>query len=261
MNRAAHDEYDGLAVGWALHALEPGEEHSFADHLATCVRCQRLVHESEEALGELAYAVALVDPPAQLLDRIRHATGASDAMPGRLGRPHRQPTPIGRASRMLRWAAPAMAAALVLVALLGWNVALRHRAQQDQRLAAERQAVISQLAQSTTRAALVDGAQRTVGYVLQRGSSVEIASGGPALNGLAPNDRARTTYVLWAVQRSGGPSIAVGTFDVVRRSLDVRPVHNAQLHDGVTGFAVSREPGRGVPQRPSEVVATGAVQS
>lgn len=261
MNRAAHDEYDGLAVGWALHALEPGEEHSFADHLATCARCQRLVHESEEALGELAYDVPLIDPPPQLLDRIRHATGASDAMPGRLGRPHRQPAPIARPSRMLRWAAPAMAAALVIVALLGWNIALRNRAQHDQRLAAERQVVISQLASSTTRATLVDGTRHTVGYVLQRGTSMEVASGGPALNGLTPNDRAKTTYVLWAVQRSGGPPVAVGTFDVLGTGLAVQRVHDAQVHDGVTGFAVSREPGRGVPQRPSEVVATGAVQS
>ncbi len=256
MISAAHDEYDGLAVGWALHALEPGDEHAFADHLATCSRCQRLVHESEEALGELAYEVPLLEPPPQLLDRIRHATGATDAMPARVGRSPRRRAPAPGHARRLRWAAPAMAAALVLVALLGWNIALRRQAQQEHQLAARRQAaVIGQLAGSTTRAALIDGGKRTVGYVQQRGSTMEVVS-----RSLLPNDP-KTTYVLWAVQRTGGPALPVGTFDVVQAGLDVRTVRGPALPIAVTGFSISREPGRGVPARPTEIVATGVVRS
>ncbi len=284
--RAGHDDFDGMAVGWALHALEPAEEEVFAEHMATCDRCQQLVRDSEEALGDLAYDVPMVDPPPQLLERIRHATGATDAMPGgplRTEQEAEAPAPSGPvwpagpagpaapegpiapvvpiirrvASRRPRWAMPAIAAGLVLVAMLGWNVVLQNRVDEAQRLAAQRQSVINELGQSSTRAILTDPANRAVGYVVQRGSSIEIVAGG-----IAPNDRAKTTYVLWALPGSGEPPEAIGTFDVVRASMDVRPV-NGKAHDPATfsGYAVSHEQGRTVPQRPTQVVATGAVSS
>ena len=262
MTHANHDDYDGMAVGWALHALEPGEEQAFAEHLATCDRCQRMVAESEEALGELAYDVPLVEPPPRVLERIRQETGAVHARPpGRLaGRPSAAVvTPLVRRMppRSVRRVLPAIAAGLVLVALLGWNVVLQSRVDEAQRVAAERQQVISELARSTTRAVLTDSADRTVAYVVQRGSQLEVVAGG-----LTPNDRRRSTYVLWAVQGSGQPPRAVGTFDVVSTTMDIRPVDGTPPPaDSFSGFAVSREPGRSAPERPSQVVATGAVQS
>jgi hypothetical protein len=36
---ADHQRYDELAVGWALHALEPEDEAAFARHLSGCARC------------------------------------------------------------------------------------------------------------------------------------------------------------------------------------------------------------------------------
>lgn len=259
MNEAKHDDFDGLAVGWALNALEPDEERAFADHLATCPRCQRLVHESEQALGELAYDVPLIEPPPQLLARIRHATGASDAMPGRVGGPSTpQPTPIFGRRRVFRWAAPSMAAALVLVALLGWNVALRQRAHSQEQAAAQARAVITTLGKSTIRATLRDPARHPVGYVVQTGAQMEVVSAGTPAR-LDLNNTATTTYVLWALPGSG-PPVAMGTFDIVRIGPDVRAVQGAVLPAGVTGFAVSREPGRGLPSRPTEVVASGSLQ-
>lgn len=262
MRRIDHDDFDGLAVGWALHALEPAEEQAFAEHLATCDRCQQLVSESEEALGDLAYDVSMVEPPPQVLERIRHETGATDAMAGRSRRLEESFAPViplaPRASRRPpRWAMAAIAAAVVLIALLGWNVVLQNRVDEAQRIAAQRERVIEQLGNSSTRAILTDGANRQVGYVIQRGPSLEIVAGG-----LAPNDRARTTYVLWAVQGSGEPPQAVGTFDVVRTSMDVRSVSGSPpAPDTFTGFAVTKEQGRKVPQQPSQVVASGAVLS
>ncbi len=263
MTPTNHDDYDGMAVGWALHALEPAEEQAFAEHLATCGRCQHLVADSEAALGDLAYDVPLVDPPPQLLDRIRLATGATETMAADPLRTEPEIAPVVSLSeraavnraRRPRWALPAIAAGLVLVAMLGWNVVLQSRVDEAQRTAAQRQDVITQLGRSTTRAVLTDASNRTVGYVVQSGYNVEIVAGG-----LAPNDASRTTYVLWAVQGSGGPPLPVGTFDIVRASMDVRAVDgNPPAPDTFSGFAVSKEPGRKVPQRPSQVVATGAV--
>ncbi|MEP6697509.1 MAG: anti-sigma factor [Pseudonocardiales bacterium] len=271
MTRSDHDEFDGLAVGWALHALEPDEEHAFADHLSTCQRCKAAVHQSEEALGELAYDVPLVDPPPQLLDRIRLATGATDMPsarfrisspaaadePEKTGEPSRSRVAEVTLLRRLRrnsWAPLTMAAAAVLIALLSWNVVLHDQAGHARRVAAQRQAVIAKLTDSSTKVALQDGAGKIIGYVLQRGTGVDVVS-----DGLAPNNRATTTYVLWAVQESGKPPQAVGTFDVVRKDLDVRTVAGHAPLSDFSAFAVSRELGRTSPDRPSQVVATGAV--
>ena len=256
MTQSDHDEYDGLAVGWALHALEPGEEHAFGAHLDTCAHCQRAVAQSEEALGRLAYDVPLVDPPPHLLDRIRLATAATGARLALFeAAPIVPPTPLARRLRVPRWAVAGMAAALVLIALLGWNIVLRDQAAEAQRVAAQRKAVISKLTEGSSRAALRDGGNRTIGYVLQRGTDVQIVA-----DGLTPNDRTKTTYVLWAVQGSGAPPVAVGTFDIVRSGLDVRPVAGQAPGFGFSRFAVSREAGRTVPDRPSQVVATGVVR-
>lgn len=258
MTRSDHDDFDGLAVGWALHALEPGEEHAFVEHLATCDRCQVTVLESEEVLGELSYDVPMVDPPPELLDRIQAAAGATSprvTIPS-VAEPVVEPvapTPLARRSRVPRWAPMALAAAVVLIALLSWNVVLRNQATDAQRLAAQRQDVISKMAGSSTRATLLDKANHPIGYVQQRGSDIQVVA-----NGLPANDRTKSTYVLWAVQGAGRPPLAVGTFDVVRAGIDVRRVDGQVPAAGISGFAVSREAGRVAPARPSQVVATGA---
>ena len=44
-----HRSWDELAVGWALHALEPEDEALFAAHLASCARCGRCAGPSTGA--------------------------------------------------------------------------------------------------------------------------------------------------------------------------------------------------------------------
>lgn len=254
-----HAEYDGLAVGWALHALEPGEEHAFTTHLAACSRCQSAVQDSEATLAEFAHDVPLIDPPPQLLARIREEAGATAGGSGRRATPAPViPMPVrARPGRMTRWAAPAMAAAVVLVALLGWNLALRNRVTSEHRVAAERQAVIDQLADGVIRVTLTDSTSHSVGYVLQQGSQLKVIA-----TGLPVNNRAGSTYVLWAVQGSGEPPRPVGTFDVLRPTLDIRPVKGGSDRlAGYSGVSISIEPGRSAPQRPTTVVATGAVRA
>lgn len=257
MTRPEHDEYDSLAVGWALHALEPGEEAAFAEHLTGCDRCQRAVRESEAVLGELAHDVPTFDPPPHLIDRIHDAMGVTGAAPAES--PHRpRPTVIhlGGWRRRQRWMMPAMAAGILLVALLGWNIALQQRVGEERQLAAKRQTVINELASSTRRAALRDTAGHHVGYVLQRGSQVAVVA-----DGLRPNDAARTTYVLWALPSSGAAPLAVGRFDVATTGLDLQTVSGEPPPRDIAAFAVSREPGRTVPAKPSTVVASGVVRT
>ena len=46
-----HREFDELAVGWALHALEPEDEDAFAVHLPGCARCAETVAEATELMA------------------------------------------------------------------------------------------------------------------------------------------------------------------------------------------------------------------
>lgn len=71
-----HGEWDALAVGWALSALDPHDEARFAVHLPTCARCTETVSESLRSVADLAYAVPDEPPPAGLKQRILLAAAA-----------------------------------------------------------------------------------------------------------------------------------------------------------------------------------------
>ncbi|OMQ15866.1 anti-sigma factor, partial [Modestobacter sp. VKM Ac-2676] len=49
-----HRAWDELAVGWALHALEPEDEDRFAAHLPGCAHCARTVADTQQVMGTLA---------------------------------------------------------------------------------------------------------------------------------------------------------------------------------------------------------------
>ena len=44
-----HEDFEGLAAGYALHALEPEEEQRLAAHLLTCQDCARLVADAAKS--------------------------------------------------------------------------------------------------------------------------------------------------------------------------------------------------------------------
>lgn len=71
-----HGEWDALAVGWALSALEADDEARFAVHLPTCARCTATVRESLRTVADLAYAVPDEAPSAGLKQRIMAAAAA-----------------------------------------------------------------------------------------------------------------------------------------------------------------------------------------
>lgn len=58
------------AVAWALHVLEPDEEHRVAAHLPGCPTCRTVVADTEATLAALGAGVEPEEPPAGLRDRI-----------------------------------------------------------------------------------------------------------------------------------------------------------------------------------------------
>jgi anti-sigma factor RsiW len=62
-----HEVFDELAVGWALHALEPEDEAIFARHLPGCARCAETVAETTEVMAGMASDL----PPAAPSETLR----------------------------------------------------------------------------------------------------------------------------------------------------------------------------------------------
>jgi hypothetical protein len=76
-----HGPYDELAVGWALHALEPEDEALFGAHLPSCPRCTRTVAETSEVMSALAGDLPQVEPSEGLRDRLRAAVEQTEQLP------------------------------------------------------------------------------------------------------------------------------------------------------------------------------------
>ncbi len=100
-DRVSGCPYRELAVGWALHALEPAEESLLTGHLADCPTCASIAAETEEVGAMLALSVPRTIPNVGLEQRILSATGASRAapvvslaLPMQLARPITEPSEV-----------------------------------------------------------------------------------------------------------------------------------------------------------------------
>ncbi|MFI9387932.1 anti-sigma factor domain-containing protein [Kutzneria sp. NPDC052558] len=226
------------AVGWALYALGPTEEHAVRQHLATCVECRRTVRETERVGALLAEAVPRHEPPPAL--RARLLAEISGAVPIHTA-----------ARRRHRGRALLAAAAAVVVVLGGATTVLGIQ--------------VSQLHAQVSADAMV---QSIVGDPAARRAVLTNAGGKPAAMliagpqgtvvvplGLAPN-AANQHYVAWGLEDSG--PAALTAFDVPAGSLAPIVVSWPASARALTRFAISLEPGRSMPAKPTDVVASGA---
>ena len=275
MNRPdVHARFEELAAGYALHALEPEEEHDFLSHLRACARCERAVAVHGETLAHLAYATNDVEPPATLLAGIRAGVlgsdrGASfpDVAPGAVaqgssqtgadpavaslesGRRRRDAVRLRRTGM---WMGVAAAAALV-IGLGTWNASLLSDRNDQDAWGNRMSSAVGELERPGTVTVALAGADGdVVAVALVRGSEIVLV-----VDGLPKND-ASTTYVLWGQSRYGDVR-AVGAFDVDRTGVDVQD--NMQMQAGVadvTRFMVTRERGDTAPPLAQEpVLASG----
>ncbi len=253
-DKPRHCEQQELAVGWALHTLEPADEAVFRAHLPGCERCQATVRDAEEVGAALALGVRQVQPPDVLGERIRELAGeAGSGAPGTFS--------LRRRGRRVtaRWPLLAAAAVLVLVAL---SVGLGLRAVQldaKRDIAAQRAAELSEVLELAA-----DPATRTIELNGPDGRPLARLLVGPDSRvllplGLPANRTSDQTYVLWGL-RPGDP-VPLRTFDVPAEPSAVQPVGPDATADSFVGYAVSLEPGRTMPAAPSKVLASGQVES
>jgi anti-sigma-K factor RskA len=291
-----HEPYDELAVGWALHALEPEDEALFGAHLPHCPRCARTVAETSEVMSALAGDLPRAEPGEGLRDRLRAAVeqteqlpppagaeppaevpaapppGATAAAGGRrrtdvptaTGFPGYVPPQAGAPVPEVRTAwrrvlpnALVAAAVAAILALGTWNVVLSS-ARDDARTAAAEQAEVLDALLQPGRAAVAP----VVGTDGRDVATVVAREGQLQVvaHGLPVNDRSSSTYVVWGMVDDS--PVALGTFDVVSPRTDLRTIGSAVTGlDDYDVYAISIEPGRQAPAEPSDVVANGQVTS
>jgi len=266
------------AVGLVLHTLEPDEELEVLAHLPGCPECIAAVGDAEAVLSTLGTSVEQVDPPARLRDAVLDAAASTPqvAPPPRpastppLRAPRREPAPTRpggpsrppaahRAPRRRTRTLLAAALALIVAAGIG-GLAARTVQLQNQRDAQiqQTQTIVDMVAQfdrpgvqhawlaaapgqNPVAAVMVDGATRAVVTV-----------------GLPANSTADDTYVLWGM--GDGDPRALGTFDVGAAQSGPHDIGSGASAVTYAGYAISLEPGRGLPAVPTKVVATGQVE-
>ncbi len=299
--RDPHEEFDELAVGWALHALEPEDEAAFAGHLAGCLRCAQTVAETSEVMAGLAADLPSAEPSPSLGDRLRAEVARTDQLPAAPEGPRTDPRPDvppvagppparpvervpsrhpagGMRPAPLEGLRPPGATRLP-DARPSWRRVLPH--------ALVAAAVAAVLALGAWNVVLSSEREDAQAVAAERGEMLQsllvpgratiapldgddqpvatvVARDGQVqvvAEGLPVNDSSSDTYVVWGVPEDGDP-VALGTFDVVSPQMDLRTVGSTESGlDDYSAYAVSIEPGREAPAAPSEIVASGTVTS
>jgi anti-sigma-K factor RskA len=252
----SHREFEELAAGYVLGALEPDDEHDFQRHLDGCATCEATVRELEAVTGELAYAAPPVDPPDTLWAGIRRQIEPEAA---RHMTPGASPRRRGRGRGLPGLAA---AAAIVLVVVLSvWNLNLREQnaAVRDRVAALER---ATQLA-NDPNASLVTlddapgpaGAQATVIASSRQDRGVLLVESLPPL----ARDR---VYELWGVPQGDiAKAQKALTFVPLRRPGVQTLEFEVPIQPG-TVFAITEEPGPDGSEKPtSQPLLVGAPPS
>lgn len=262
-----HQIFDELAVGWALHTLEPEDEAVFTAHQPGCARCAETVAGTMEAMAALSTDLPPAEPSEELRLRLRRAVEETEqvAPPSVTVRsvpapaaPRVLPVPRETAERPRRRLLPALvaAAAAAVVGLGVWNVALSNdRRELESSLASQNAAMHVLLDPHRATLAPLGDSDQPVVTVVPHGHSLEVVA-----HGLPANDAERTSYVVWGMQ--GHTPVPLGTFDVTGSQMALQTVGSgltglSQFHE----YAVSLEPGQEAPSTPTDVVATGQVTS
>jgi len=247
-----HKECDQgeVAVGWALHALEPEEESGFARHLPRCADCTDRVAATAAMAAVLAAGVDQLEPPPRLREAIIVAARTSPSPRLVPLNPESAPAParsvvsaqlLGRTRRAL----VAAVAAGVLAFGAGWagNALL-------QPSSGASQSALPQLSDPSVHrtAIMATGTDRVMAIVLTDSSGASVV---PVDMPAAP---AGTAYWLWGTG-SGAPtplgkvSVGPGAGAAVQSPVPTQPAK-------YPGYAVSVEPESVVPVAPSTVLAT-----
>lgn len=245
--RCAHREN---AVGWALYALGLDEEHALRAHLQTCAECRATVREAEQVAALMGHAVPQHEPPSALRARLMVAINDTPRAPRPLS------LDLARQKRQRRGRGLLAAAAAVVVVLGGVTTVLGVQVSQlnhQQQAQAAGDAMVQSIVADPTakRAVLTNSAGKPTAMLITSASGSVVVP-----LGLTPNGR-NQQYVAWGLHDAAGPS-ALASFDVPADSVRPIVVDVPASARGLARFAISLEPGRVMPQKPTDVIASGS---
>jgi hypothetical protein len=255
MRRVGDCPHRELAVGWALHALEPAEESVVAAHMPECPTCTRVAAQTQEIGATLGLSIPEAIPSDELEQRILSVTGARRSVPVATLTPStRLATRFARPSR-LRTGGLAAAAAVILVAatvVLGVRVGqLDGELNQAHRQVTDMSEAIQAASDPAAVRVPLVAKDKAVGMVLASRNRVAVVVT------RLPSNSPEQTYVLWGL--TGAAPIALAVFDVAAKAPVVHAVPAATGTGKFSGYAVSLEKGRRAPAAPTDVVASGQV--
>jgi anti-sigma-K factor RskA len=256
-----HSEYEQLAAGYVLGALEPDDEHVFQRHLGGCSECEANVRDLEEVVGTLAYAAPPVDPPETLWASIQREVRREARPEGRRAQPQPQP----RVVRPRRWVSPLVArlgaaAAIVAVAALSvWNLNLRdENAGYRDRVTALEQATRLLNEPNTAKVTLegsAAGAQATVLAAEAQDRGVLV------VENLPPLERGKV-YELWGIPDRGTGRAQKAVVFIPLRRQGPQTLEFQMPIERDTVFAITEEPGpEGSEQPTSRPILSGEAQT
>lgn len=231
-----HPDHDTLATH-ALEALPNHDAIEVGQHLAGCVQCRRELDDLHIATDLIPYGLVLVDPPADLRERILTRAERSLDLPQAFTNPQPIVPPQRKRGYAHLWRPLALAAMLVLAFMLGRFIPF----QQNTRLTNQPGAQVATLAGHGNGSFIVvpsiNHAQLTV----------------EGLPVLLPNQ----VYQLWLL--GGSAPISSGTFTVDntgRGQIDIRGLAWSSTYQGI---AITAEPSGGSPAPTSDIIMKGTV--
>ncbi|HWO69098.1 MAG TPA: anti-sigma factor [Umezawaea sp.] len=257
-------DQEELAVGWAMHALEPDEEARLRSHLPECETCRLTVRNTEAVTAAIGSSVDQIDPPARLRSRLMEAiehTPQEQPSPVVAKVPDRQEVaePISldsrRSVKAKRTRVLLAAAAVILVAVVTGVVGTQIGSLSNQ---VEAQKSRTDQLEHTFRLA-TDPVTRKVVLRTPDGTPMAVLFSGDddaavIPEGMPANDLGSQTYVVWGT--SGNGPVALATFDVRPGAQDIMLAWNKDAY-AHKGFAISLEQGKVAPPTPSAVLAAG----
>jgi hypothetical protein len=259
-HRVADCLHRDLAVGWALHALEPAEEALIVTHMPDCPACTRTVAQTEQIGATLGLSVPELIPSAELEQRVLAVTVDRRAASVEPLPPPTQPAPSDRqpARRSGTGLLVAAAAVVLVTAIAGLGVRVAHisneRNQAERQVTAVSEAIQAAADPAAIRVPLVASDGDVAGMVLASPDRVAVVA-----TGLPGNRVTDQTYVLWGL--AGQAPTALAAFDVTPEAPRLHAVPTAAGTQNFTSYAVSLEPGRRTPAAPTKVLASGQVRS
>jgi anti-sigma-K factor RskA len=241
-------QLEEIYPAYALSAVDGKDRAQIEQHIAVCPACANIVAGYRPVADNLAYAVPLVEPPADLKYRVLAAA-----------LPHTSPAPslLAQLSHFITqlFRAPAFSAiALVLVVALGaWNLSLQNQLEEQAAITRKilddmnrQRALVSTIAYADTQPKRMQATEIAPQAIGRLYLAPELNTLALIVYDLPPLEPSRT-YQVWLID-SAGERTSGGTFTVDERGRGWVYIRSPKPLNQCNDIGITIEPAGGSPQ-------------